>query len=855
MTGLWLRLAWRELVNSRRFAAFFILNLTLGLTGFIALDVFKVSVENSLHDRSKALLGADLQVESNRRLTSSEDRIISEVIGQKFQRAEMIEMYTMAAGPMGSRLIQLRAIDNLFPFYGDLELETKGIAQSGQDRSINHNKAAWLYPELIVQLGSPVGSLIKIGTENFQVDGILKNDSSASAQAASFAPRIYLGLHQIEQTGLIQLGSRVTYSYLYKLQEAEAGEDLPKKISQKLADPTIKVLTSRSASQQISRALNYLNDFLGLVALSALFLSGIGGAYLFRSHLERRFKEIAILCTLGATHRNARMIYTSQLMILGGLAAIFSTVLASTLLPLIPQILSALLPKDFHLAFSWPSVAMAFVVGVFGSLASCLPMLHRISALKPAVLFQENRQEGLEFSWKSGVYYIPSLVLYYVIAIALAHSYKIGSIFIGSFLGAGIVLTLTGIFLLEGLGKLVQRFGKSWPFVLKFAIRSIIRNRLAAISVFLAMALGAVLVNTIFLLQKSLNSEMSQPNALGLPSLFLFDIQDDQVEDLSKYLASSGITLESLSPMVRARLDLLNGQPFSRQTESGQVITREDEREQFFRNRSFNLSSRAGLSTAETIVKGRPFSGVFNEASGKLPEISVEEQFAKRLNFKIGDVLAFEIQGVELKGEIVNLRKVRWISFRPNFFVQFQDGVLTDAPKTFVASIANIAKENKPEIQNGIVQSFANISVVDVSSTVEKVLFILNQITWSIKFMAVQCMIVGLMVLLSVANHQAWQRQREIQLLKVLGARFQTIRLIFLWEFGLIALAAAVFGSLFSIGVSYILAVFQFDEIYTISYGFLATSLVTLLIVSIILVYFAINRSLLSKPLQLLKGD
>ena len=101
MTGLWLRLAWRELVNSRRFAAFFILNLTLGLTGFIALDAFKVSVENSLHDRSKALLGADLQVESNRRLTFSEDKIISEIIGQKFQRAEMIEMYTMAAGPTG----------------------------------------------------------------------------------------------------------------------------------------------------------------------------------------------------------------------------------------------------------------------------------------------------------------------------------------------------------------------------------------------------------------------------------------------------------------------------------------------------------------------------------------------------------------------------------------------------------------------------------------------------------------------------------------------------------------------------------------------------------------------------------
>lgn len=850
MMGLWIRLAWREIVNSKRFSLFFVLNLTLGLTGFIALDAFKFSVEKSIYDGSKSLIGADFQVVASRALTSEENSKIAEAIGPNFQRAEIIELFTMASGPVGSRLVQLRAIDNYYPFYGELILENASLGKPGMERSLNTKKNAWIYPELIAQLGNTIGSTIKIGESSFLVDDTLKNDSSGTAQFTSLAPRIYIGLKQLESTGLIQLGSRVTYSYLYKLNGVEATEILTKLLTKKLNDPAIKVQTNRTASQQITRALNYLNDFLGLVALSAIFLSGIGGAYLFRSHLEHRFKEIAILCSLGATHKNARMIYISQLVILGSAAAVLSSGLAFAILPMIPATISSLLPKGFAIHASWQSMATALVVGVFGSLASCIPLLQRISSLKPAILFQEGGQHNLPFLWKSVLYYLPSLILYYVIAITLAHSYIAGSIFIGAFLVTGVALTLIGLLLLKGLDLGLQKFAIKWHFSLKFALRSMVRIRMTAISVFLSLALGAVLVNTIFLIQKSLNTEMSQPNALGLPSLFLFDIQDDQVEGLTKYLAHENLTLESLSPMVRARLDLVNGLPFSRENESGKVTTREDEREQFFRNRSFNLSARAELSGAETIVKGRAFSGIYNESSGKIAEISVEDQFAKRLNFKLGDILTFDIQGVDVRGEIVNFRKVRWISFRPNFFVQFQDGVLDDAPKTFVASIANISKEAKSTIQNGIVSKFSNISIVDVSRTVEKVLFVINQITWAIKFMAVQCMIVGLMVLLAVANHQAWQRQREIQLLKVLGADFKMIRQMFLLEFGLIAAAATAFGSLFSIGVSYIVASVQFDEVYSVSYEYLAWSMFLTVLISLVIVHFAVRRALITKPLQ-----
>ena len=43
------KLAWREILNNRRFSLFFILHLAIGLSGLIAIDSLKNSIEYTLH--------------------------------------------------------------------------------------------------------------------------------------------------------------------------------------------------------------------------------------------------------------------------------------------------------------------------------------------------------------------------------------------------------------------------------------------------------------------------------------------------------------------------------------------------------------------------------------------------------------------------------------------------------------------------------------------------------------------------------------------------------------------------------------------------------------------------------------
>ena len=56
----WPRIALRELKNNRRFSLFFIFNLAMGLSGFIALDSFKESLDEHLGKNSQSILGADI---------------------------------------------------------------------------------------------------------------------------------------------------------------------------------------------------------------------------------------------------------------------------------------------------------------------------------------------------------------------------------------------------------------------------------------------------------------------------------------------------------------------------------------------------------------------------------------------------------------------------------------------------------------------------------------------------------------------------------------------------------------------------------------------------------------------------
>ena len=134
----------------------------------------------------------------------------------------------------------------------------------------------------------------------------------------------------------------------------------------------------------------------------AVFLAGIGAAYLFRNYLVHRFREISILMSLGATRQQTYRMVLWQLGLLGTGAAFIAIIISLAILPLLPLLLKQFLPNGFETQLSLGSLLFALVLGGVGSLVFCLPVLSRIRTVQPLQLFHKNigQQDVTPVFWR-----------------------------------------------------------------------------------------------------------------------------------------------------------------------------------------------------------------------------------------------------------------------------------------------------------------------------------------------------------------------------------------------------------------------------------------------------------------------
>ena len=855
----WFKLAFRKLLNNRRFSIFFIFNLALGLAGFIALDSFKVSLDNHLGQNSKAILGADVALTSYVPFEENTLNVLEEKLPQNTLSTRKITLFTMVAAKNISRLVQITGVEDEYPFYGKMILKKNGIVESENiEQSLKFSDEVWVYPELLFMLGLSVGESIKIGEKIFRIADTIIDDPSSSFSSFGLAPRIYLGYSQMLETGLLSKKSRVSYQRLYRLPK---GSDLPGlnvELKNKINDfegseSKIRILTHNRAGNNLGRLLGYINDYLGLVAMIAVFLAGIGAAYLFRNYLVHSFREISILMSLGATRQQTYRMVLWQLGLLGTGSALIAIIISLGILPLLPILLKQFLPNGFETQLSPISLMFALVLGGVGSLVFCLPVLSRIRTVEPLHLFHENIEQKIVNSsfWKKQVLsYIPLLILSWSLSVWQSHSLIVGSVFVGMLLVSILFLGCIAWLVLAMAGNLSQISGSTMK---RLAFRNLQRNRTGAISCFLALALGTLLINLIPQIYQGLQEEVSRPDDFRIPSLFLFDIQQEQMETLQKTLISEKVNLNYLSPMVRARLEKVNGKNF---VYSDKVaLTREQERQQSFRRRNLNLSYRTELSDSEHIVEGRMLATNYDWDSGKPAEVSLEVRYAERMGLKLGDFLTFNVQEVLVEAIVTNLRRVQWNSFQPNFFIIFQPGVLEDAPSTFLGSIGGLDASGKLKIQNRIVSDYPNVSVIDVSRMVERALKISDQMVLALRLMAYLSILAGLVVVFSIARHEVDGRLWELNMLKVLGAKFSDIQKMIQIEFAVLGIFAGLFGVVLSLIMSYGISWWFFENLWKWTWPTSLVSIIGVTSLSVGVASLATSRTLRSSPLTLLRAS
>lgn len=775
--------------RQRGLYALWVLSLALAVTGLVIIDVYRQSLADMIVLQGRNILTADVALTARRQLTGDERRTFRESLpGARF--SEVTEMIAMTAAGRESRLAQLRLVDDAYPLLGELRLTDRVV--HGRDLAAGD---AWVASDLLPLLDIKPGSTIKIGAAEFVVRGVIKKDSSQTLRFAGFAPRIYLRAEALAATKLLSFGSTFATSVF-------AVGPVPEKLDAKFQDPGVEVLTPKEIERGPLRILTNVLDYLGLIGLVTLSLGWVGVYYLGRRWLALERTGGALLKALGLSSLELRrlMLFKLALILIAGVAlgGLVSYAGAHLAFPLLKDSL----PEEFRLVWSWTSTLLLLVIGPLAGLLLLYAPLAAAADERPLRLLHAT-SAPLTLSTRAFAWIVVSVLgLFSLLTLLQARSWRVSGLFVASMLAAVAFIALFGLLGLRVLRAPLFARAAGWRWHLVRA--QWLRRPGLAVLLVVVSALSGLLAQLVPHLERTIVGDIRPPDRNDRPSLFVFDVQDEQLDPLRDLLARNDLALSQTSPFIRARLLRVNDQDFERRN-TGTWSTREEEVEARFRNRGVNLTYRAELSPSEKIVSGLAY------AEMRPGDVAVEVKYAERLGLKIGDRLVFDVQGAEIPARVVALRAIDWDSFQPNFFVQFREpGELEGAPKTWILTVKR-SKMAPADVQRLITADFANASSINVEETLDGITDVVTKLSRGLKIASRLAMALGVFVVLMILLFQLASSGADSAQLRVQGVRARDLWLLNLGVYGGLTVIGTSFGMLLALIANAAIAKFGFQ--------------------------------------------
>src|ERR1022692_4829855 len=112
----------RDSRTSRKKLALFSCSIVLGVAALAAIGSLNRNLAQAIEEQTKALLGADLVINSRDAFTPEVEQWLQGFGGEQSREVSFSSMIFFPRTE-GTRLVQVRALGGAFPYYGKLETE------------------------------------------------------------------------------------------------------------------------------------------------------------------------------------------------------------------------------------------------------------------------------------------------------------------------------------------------------------------------------------------------------------------------------------------------------------------------------------------------------------------------------------------------------------------------------------------------------------------------------------------------------------------------------------------------------------------------------------------------------------
>ena len=701
-------------------------------------------------------------------------------------------------------------------------------------------------PSLLTALRARVGDTLALGEARFTISGTVARAPGNVGIRAAFGPRIFIPARFLEETRLLGFGARAEYEAYLRLPGGVSADAIAKQHRTRLRSERVQVRTVEDDRERLNETLASLTGYLGLVALVALLLGGIGVASAVVVFIRQRLETIAVLRCLGATGRRVLAVYLVEAAAMALAGSIIGAAAGLLFQQALPLLLAELLPVDVKTAISWSAIGIGVGMGLWVALVFALLPLLPVRRVPPLAAlrrdYEPERAPRDPWRWAVAVGLVMSMV---VLAAIQVRDYRRGAIFAAGIGVALLVLWAASWALVRGARRLLP---SGLPYLWRQGLSNLHRPSNQTVTIVLAIGFGAFLLGTIVLVQLNLLDQLRLSGGPARPNLVLFDIQPDQVGMVERELRDAGLAFGEPVPIVPMRIASVKGRPVRA------ILSDSGVAGAWAFRREYRSTYRDTLVASERLESGTWWPAG-ERPTGALPGISVETGLAEELGVKPGDEIVWDVQGIEIPTRVASLREVDWARFEPNFFVVFQPGPLEEAPHTLVTLTRIERPADRGTFQRRLAERLPNVTTLDLSVVQEALERLVDRVVLAIRFMAAFTLATGTLVLIGALATSRFQRIREGALLRTLGATRRQIFRIVLAEYFALGTMAALVAAVLSAAAAWALAKWVFEG----RFSFQPTSLAALAagVVGLTVVVGLLNsREVIRRtPLEVLRGE
>ncbi|HYN82537.1 MAG TPA: FtsX-like permease family protein [Gemmatimonadaceae bacterium] len=836
-------LTWRESRSARRRLLLYMSAISLGAAALVAIDSFAGNVDRSVRDQSRALLGGDISFRSRKVFTPAQGAILDSIArasGATYARVVTFPSMALLSRTGRTRLSQVRGVSENYPLYGQIT-----TTPAGQWAALQKGANALVDPSLLVTLGARVGDTLSLGYARFRIIGTLKLVPGTPGVAEIIGPRVFIPEQYLAQTQLLVFGSTAEYTVLGRLDPSRDPVKVVKPFRPQLRKSRINVSTVTETEDRSSRSINQLSQFIGIVGLVALLLGGVGVASGVRAYVARKIDTVAILRCLGASSQQVLAMYVIQAAAMGILGALAGAALGVAIQFGLPLLVKDFLPVDVDVTLEPQAIITGVLIGGWIALIFALRPLLALRNVSPLqTLRRDADAEVLRMHWNDWPRVVVNAALVAsIVAIALLRATNLEQgLWISAATGGAIAVLVASAWLLSWVARRTLRTG--WPYVVRQGVANLYRPANQTQSVVLSLGFGAFLITTLYLVQSNLLGQFKISMDASSANLVFFDVQEDQRAPIDSIIRAAGYRVVDVAPVVTMRIAKINdrtvedisadtlrpqtavgGKTSQRQgrSASGGAERRSGQnragRPSWALRREYRSTYRDKVSSSEKLVAGKWFGAEALRGRRDTGEVSMAQDVAEELSLRIGDVVTWDVQGVQVPARVTSLREVTWQRFQPNFFAVFSPPTLQSAPKQYVLLSTVSGPDAVAGLQRDVVSRFPNVSSLDLSLIKESVEKIASKVTTAIRFMALFSLAMGIPVLFAAVAATRRDRIREGVLLKTLGATRGQIARILLAEYSLLGLLGSLTGMLLAIAGAWALTNYVFDTPFSPAIG------------------------------------